>query len=212
MGHGLVQWPLGHCCEMSAQGGRLTPRIFTDTEGVPFPATVLDDRSGVEAGRRGFYALAPENARVKRLPAKTFEAVQSHAAAGERALSAGDFPVAWRQFVDALQLLPEPTERWNAAGWLLVAMGETQFRGGHYEKAVGPFQDSIICPGTLGNPWVHLRLGQVRFELGAIDRAADELARAYMGGGRDAFEGQDPKYFALVEKVLRPPTGMDRLP
>lgn len=191
---------------------RLTPRVFTDTEGTPFPATVLDDRSGVEGGRRGVYALATENARVKRLPADTFEGVRSHAAAGERALSAGDLPGAWREFVDALRLLPEPTERWNAAGWLLVAMGETQFRGARYEKAAGAFQDSMICPGTLGNPWVHLRLGQVRFELGEMDRAADELARAYMGGGRGVFEGQDPKFFALTERVLRPPAGMDRLP
>jgi hypothetical protein len=30
--------------------------------------------------------------------------------------------------------------------------------------------------------------------------------------GRDAFAGQDPKYFALVERVLQPPPGMDRLP
>jgi hypothetical protein len=29
---------------------------------------------------------------------------------------------------------------------------------------------------------------------------------------RAIFEGLDPKYFALVEKVLQPPIGMDRLP
>jgi hypothetical protein len=185
--------------------------VFTDDEGTPFPATVLDDRSGVEQ-RRGVYALASDKARVNRLPNNVFEAVRSNATEGERSLAAGDFPGAWRAFVDALQLLPEPTERWNAAGWILVAMGETQFRGGRYEKAIGPLQDSMICPGTLGNPWVHLRLGQARFEVGETDGAVDELARAYMGGGRAVFEGEDPKYFALVEKVLRPPAGMNRLP
>jgi hypothetical protein len=91
-------------------------------------------------------------------------------------------------------------------------MGEIRFRGGKYKTALDPLQDSMSCPGTLGNPWVHLRLGQARFEVGELERAADELARAYMGGGRDVFEGQDPKYFALVEKVLRPPAGMERLP
>jgi hypothetical protein len=91
-------------------------------------------------------------------------------------------------------------------------MGECSFRSASWESALAPLQDSIICPGTLGNPWVHLRLGQVRCELGDKPRAADELARAYMGGGREVFEGQDPKYFALVESVLRPPPGMDRLP
>ena len=189
----------------------MTPRVFTDADGTPFPATVLDDRSGV-GQRRGVYALAPDKARVKRLPSNVFKHVRSKAAEGERASAAGDWPGAWRAFVDAVQLLPEPAERWNAAGWLLVAMGESQFRGGRYDKAIGPLQDSMACPGTLGDPWVHLRLGQARFEAGETNRAADELAWAYMGGGRDVFEGQDPKYFALVEKVLRPPAGTDRLP
>jgi hypothetical protein len=59
---------------------------------------------------------------------------------------------------------------------------------------------------------VHLWLGQARFELNEPERAADELAGAYMGSGREVFERQDPKYFSLVEKVLRRPPGADRLP
>ena len=171
----------------------------------------MDDRSGVEQGR-GSYALAPDKARVSRLPSNVFDPVRAKATEGEAAMAAGDFPAAWSAFVDALQLLPDPVERWNAAGWLLVAMGEIRFRGGKYQTAIDPLQDSMSCPGTLGNPWVHLRLGQARFEVGEMERAADELARAYMGGAREVFEGHDPKYFALVQKVLRPPAGMDRLP
>ena len=70
----------------------------------------------------------------------------------------------------------------------------------------------MSAPGTIGNPWVHLRLGQVKFELGDMKRAADELARAYMGGGRECLRDEDPKYFALVEEVLKTPPDMDRLP
>ena len=105
-----------------------------------------------------------------------------------------------------------PPERWNAAGWLRVALGENAIRAGSFHAAEGPLADAMWCPGTIGNPWVHLRCGQMRFELGQMERAGDELARAYMGGGRAIFEGQDPKYFALVEQLLRPPPGMDRLP
>ena len=76
-------------------------------------------------------------------------------------------------------------------------------RQGNFKLAAPPLQDSMICPGTLGNPWVHLRLGQARYELGEMDRAADELTRAYMGGDRDIFEGHDPKYFALLQRVLK---------
>jgi tetratricopeptide (TPR) repeat protein len=130
---------------------------------------------------------------------------------GERQMASGDLRGAFRSLYEALNLLPEPRQQWNAAGWLLVGMGECAFRLGQWEAAVGPLQDAMICPGTLGNPWVHLRLGQVRYELDEKDRAADELARAYMGGGREVFEGEDPKYFGLVERVLKPPPGMDRL-
>jgi hypothetical protein len=35
-------------------------------------------------------------------------------------------------------------------------------------------------------------------ELGDHDRAADELMRAYMGGGPDIFDEDDPKYLAFL--------------
>ncbi len=53
------------------------------------------------------------------------------------------------------------------------------------------------------NPAVHLRLGEVYFELENFEKAADELARAYMAEGKDVFEDEDPKYFAfLATKIV----------
>jgi len=54
--------------------------------------------------------------------------------------------------------------------------------------------NAMHCPDAIGNPFLHLRLGQCQFELKALDRAADELMRAYMGGGPDLFKLEDPKY------------------
>lgn len=65
---------------------------------------------------------------------------------------------------------------------------------------------AMQCPAAIGNPFLHLRLGQCQFELGNLDRAADELARAYMGAGADIFEGAD-KYFAFLKTRLQPPPG-----
>lgn len=127
-------------------------------------------------------------------------------------MTAGDFRAAFGLLVAAFDTLPEPREQWNAAGWLLVALGESAIRAGDFKAAQQPLTDAMWCPGTIGNPWVHLRLGQVRFELGKTESAGDELARAYMGGSREVFEGQHGKYFALVETLLLPPPGMDRLP
>jgi tetratricopeptide (TPR) repeat protein len=190
---------------------KMTPKRFFDTEGGAFAHTELDDRAGLEHGPGGF-RMAEVDERVKTLSASVFSAVKAKAEEGSRCLEAGDFRGAFKLFMEALKPLPEPKQQWNAAGWLLVALGENAIRAGNFEAAAKPFEDAMYCPGTIGNPWVHLRLGQVRFELGELELAADELSRAYMGGGRDVFEGQEPKYFELVESVLEPPPGMDRLP
>ena len=65
---------------------------------------------------------------------------------------------------------------------------------------------AVHCPDAIGNPFLHLRLGQCQFELDSLDRAADELARAYLGAGSDIFEGAD-KYFAFLKTRLKPPLG-----
>jgi hypothetical protein len=189
----------------------MTPKRFFDSEGGPFACTVSDDRAGVHHAS-GCYTLAPDEHKVARLPAKTFAEVKAKAEDGERRMAAGDFRAAFDLFVGALDLLPDPREQWNAAGWLLVALGENAIRASSFQAAEGPLTDAMWCPGTIGNPWVHLRCGQMRFELGEMDKAGDELSRAYVGGGREVFEGQDPKYFALVEQLLQPQPDMDRLP
>jgi tetratricopeptide (TPR) repeat protein len=189
----------------------MTPRRFYTTDGTPFPYTRLDRKAGVPC-ERGNFVLAEDEEDVGELPADTFEAIQALCGDGERLMEAGEHRQAFEKLVEALQLLPEPTFGWNAAGWILVALGENAIRAGSFQAAEQPLQDAMWAPGTIGNPWVHLRLGQVRYELGDRDRAADELTRAYMGGGRAIFEGLDGKYFALLEQVLRPPPGMDRLP
>jgi len=189
----------------------MTPRIFTDTAGTPFPATVLDARAGV-ATPRGTFSLAPPGKKVDELSKEGFTEVERLCTGGRAKLDAGDLQGAFDCFAEALERIPEPVHQWNAGAWILVAMGECGFRAGNCERALEPLTDAMHAPGTIGNPWVHLRLGQCFINLGEEERAADELARAYIGGGRGIFKDQDPKYFAFVEKVLRPPPGMDRLP
>lgn len=108
-------------------------------------------------------------------------------------------------FREAWDLLPPPREEWEAATWLLVAIGDTLFLASRFQEAREPLQKAVYCPGGLGNPFLHLRLGQVQYELHDISRAKDELARAFMGGGDEIFEGDDPKYWRFIREILRPP-------
>jgi tetratricopeptide (TPR) repeat protein len=197
-------------CE-SAKRNPMTPQRFFTTSGQPFAYTRLDRRAGIPH-ERGCYVMADDGESVPLLPARLYKEIQAHCHEGERLMTAGNHNKAFHQFLQALDLLPLPREQWNAAGWILVAVGENAVRAGSFQAAEQPLQDAMWAPGTIGNPWVHLRLGQVKFELGDMKRAADELTRAYVGGGREIFEDQDPKYFALVEEVLKPPPGMDQLP
>jgi hypothetical protein len=104
-------------------------------------------------------------------------------------------------------LYPEALQQdWNAATWILAAIGDANFLGGDYVAGRDNLSMAMHCPKALGNPFLHLRLGQCQFELGDLDRAADELARAYMAAGRDIFREAD-KYFAFLKTRLEPPKG-----
>jgi tetratricopeptide (TPR) repeat protein len=116
-----------------------------------------------------------------------------------------EWEAAIAKFEEALQLVPEPKYNWQASMWLFVAIGDVAFESGQYERAREAFRQAMLCPGAIGNPFVHLRRGQTFFELGEMGWANDELAGAYMLAGTEIFEPEDPKYFEHLKTVLKPP-------
>ena len=48
------------------------------------------------------------------------------------------------------------------------------------------------------NPFLHLRLGQVLLDIGEEAGAADELMRAYMGGGAEIFSSEESRYLDFL--------------
>jgi len=124
-----------------------------------------------------------------------------------------DFAGALATFEEALRLLPNPLDRWEASTWLLTSIGEMRFFLKKLPEARDALQAALLCPGGLGNPFIHLRLGQVQLDLHNVDRAKDELARAYMGGGDEIFGGEDSKYWRFMVEILQPEpkdVGQDR--
>lgn len=123
---------------------------------------------------------------------------------GNRLAEGQSYAEARAAWQNAWDLLPEPREQWEAAAWLLTAVGDAYVLEGKYADALEPLQRAVSCPGGLGNPFLHLRLGQVQFELGNLSRAKDELARAFMGGGDQLFANEDVKYWRFIRETLRP--------
>jgi len=59
-----------------------------------------------------------------------------------------------------------------------VAIADSQFLASEFAAALETLEDAQFCPGAIGNPFVHLRLGECLLEMGQRDRALDQLARA----------------------------------
>ena len=126
---------------------------------------------------------------------------------GDALAKTGDYPAALVQYWTAWDLLPDPQTDSNAATWILAAIGDANFLGGDYSAGRDNLSLAMHCPDAIGNPFLHLRLGQCQFELGNLDSAADELARAYMAAGPDIFDGADKYFVFLKSRLDSPPAG-----
>ena len=124
--------------------------------------------------------------------------IAGHCAEGDRLAAQGKFRDAMTAYNEAWKLVPSPKEQWEASTWILAAIADAAFLGGFKTSALQALEFAMHCPGAIGNPFLHLRLGQVRFDRDELDSAADELMRAYMGGGAEIFAQEDPKYLAFL--------------
>lgn len=114
----------------------------------------------------------------------------------------GQFDEALEQYKEAWKLLPEPKEQWEAATWILAAMGDIDFLNGKYRQAVKGLTAALASINAVDNPFIYLRLGQSRFELGEGQAALEALQTAYELGDEDLWDGEDGKYLAfLAEKT-----------
>lgn len=133
------------------------------------------------------------------LPSTVHEAIQHFCADGDALTAAGRHEEAIAEYNRAWEIVPEPKDNWKASTWILAAIADAAFLGGYNTAAREALEYSMVCPDALGNPFLHLRLGQVLFDTGEHDRAADELMRAYMGAGSEIFATEDPRYLTFLK-------------
>lgn len=137
--------------------------------------------------------MAPEE-----LPSDIHDRIQQSCAEGDELAAAGDFEQAIDRYNRAWEAVPDPKNHWNASTWILAAIGDAAFLSGYKTSAREALEYAMTCPEAVGNPFLHLRLGQVLYDAGEQDRAADELMRAYMSEGADLFATEDPKYLSFL--------------
>jgi tetratricopeptide (TPR) repeat protein len=140
----------------------------------------------------------------KELPEATYIEIKELCKQGDELVKRGELDEALERYISAMKLLPGPNpNEWTAATWIYVAIGDVKLRQNKYDIALESYIYAVQCPKGLGNPYIHLRLGQCYFEVGHLDKAADELTRAYMGAGLGIFMEDDYKYLEFLEtKIL----------
>jgi tetratricopeptide (TPR) repeat protein len=140
----------------------------------------------------------------RELPADTHEAIARLSARGDEFAHDKKYDQAIAEYQKAWDLLPDPKTEWDAARWLLAAIGDAYFLDERFDRSLAFFTSAIVSTaGGLGNPFLHLRRGESLFELGRRDEAGDELMRAYMGAGPEIFKTEDAKYLAYLKTVGR---------
>jgi hypothetical protein len=142
---------------------------------------------------------------MSELDAAVHERIQALCAEGDMLANEAKYSIALSKYWAAWDLLPEPRTEWEAATWILAAVGDANFLAGDFVAGRDNLSTAMRCPNAIGNPFLHLRLGQCEFELGNLNRAADELCRAHMGAGDEIFKGAD-KYFSFLKSRIKPPT------
>ncbi|MGX5200363.1 hypothetical protein [Aliikangiella sp. IMCC44632] len=138
---------------------------------------------------------------------ESYERMQELSEEGNQLQEKGAVTAALKKFQAALAEVPEPILEWSESVWINTAIGDCFFSLGRFNESLVALQNAIQGPEALGNPFIHLRLGQCRLELGHEAEAADELTRAFMGGGHEVFEEDDSRYFAFLKTKIKPPEG-----
>jgi tetratricopeptide (TPR) repeat protein len=140
------------------------------------------------------------------LPPECHEAISRRSAEGDALARDKRFNEAIRKYEEAWNMLPDPKTDWEAATWLLAAIGDANFLSGRFDKSLEVFTLAITTSASgLGNPFLHLRRGESLFELGRQQESGDELMRAYMGAGAEIFKAEDPKYLNYLKTIAQLP-------
>lgn len=123
-----------------------------------------------------------------------YQQISSLCDEGDNLADEGQFAAALKQYQAAWKLLPDPKNQWEAATWILVAMGDVNFLSGRYRQALNDLNAALENIHAADNPFIYLRLGQSRLELGEEAAALEALQTAEELGDEELWEGEDGKY------------------
>ena len=118
-----------------------------------------------------------------------YDRIEELSETGNEAMESEDYAKAISCFQEALDILPEPKEDWEAYLWLVGSIGDAHFMMGNYGKSLEFFRKCYNI-GETDNPFILLRLGENYLEMEDETNATEFLLRAYMLEGEKDFQGR----------------------
>lgn len=109
-----------------------------------------------------------------------------------------------KKFQEALKLIPEPVNSWEASTWVMTALGESYFYQDNYKEAFDHYQSAQTCPNGKDNPFLLMRQGQCYYELGQMEEAEKNLILAFQAEGDVIFEGESDYYLDFIRHKIQP--------
>ena len=126
------------------------------------------------------------------LPEDIQEQMEALSEQGEEAFDQGRYEEALDIYNQALSILPEPRENWEAYVWLKAAMGDACFLMDRFDDGLDHFYEAYTAAGPQNmNPFIVYRLGQIYRRLDDEENAVEFLMRAFLLEGEDVFEDED---------------------
>ncbi|MDF4203278.1 hypothetical protein PXD56_09950 [Maribacter sp. SA7] len=101
--------------------------------------------------------------------------------------------------------LTDDQKRTRAGRYVIIHIAEVCFSERWIEDAFDNFNFAMQFKDTVGNPFLHLRLGQLNYLVQNKDKMHDELSRAIIMDGEAIFKDEDLKLIEMVKSVLKKP-------
>ena len=136
------------------------------------------------------------------LKSELYQKVTELCEEGDKFFEDDNYNAAVLKYNEALEILPFPKNDWEASTWIYTALGDTYYMKKNYKLATECLYNALNCPDSLDNPFVNLRLGQSLYEIREFSKAKEYLLRAFMIEGYSIFNGEDNKYFELIEDII----------
>jgi tetratricopeptide (TPR) repeat protein len=121
---------------------------------------------------------------------------------GDELADKEQFEAALYAYNKAFEKIPEPVYNWEAATWLLTAIGDMYFQLQKFDKSIDCFLEAQKCPNGIGNPFICVRIGECFFEQNNARKAKEYLLQAYMLAGEEVFADANPKYLEFLSPLI----------